>query len=142
MSHINLAFIAQLVKNPPAVQETAVWFLGQEDPLEKGKATHSSTLTWRIPWTVQSMRSQSRTQLNNFHVQRKYDHGTVVRGIFYTISFFFFWWIKKKKLERKTHDHTLYMLSDNESQIFFDFSYFPTTSSTEVFFRHLSTFKI
>jgi len=96
MSHINLAFIAQLVKNLPAVQETAVWFLGREDPLEKGKATHSSTLTWRIPWTEQSMRSQSWTQLNNFHVQRKYDHGMVVRGICYTISFFFFWWIKKK----------------------------------------------
>ena len=43
---------AQLVKNPPAVQETLVPFLGQEDPLEKGKATHSSILAWRIPWTV------------------------------------------------------------------------------------------
>ena len=38
--------MAQLVKNPPAMQET--W----EDPLEKGKATHSSNLAWRIPWTV------------------------------------------------------------------------------------------
>ena len=34
--------MAQLVKNPPAMQETPVWFLGQEDPLEKGQATHSS----------------------------------------------------------------------------------------------------
>ena len=42
----------QLVKNPPAMQETPVWFLGQEDPLGKGKATHSSILAWRIPWTV------------------------------------------------------------------------------------------
>ena len=41
--------IAQLVKNPPAVQETPVRFLGREDPLEKGEATHSSTLAWRIP---------------------------------------------------------------------------------------------
>ena len=39
-----------LVKNPPAMQETWVWFLGWEDPLEKGKATHSSILAWRIPW--------------------------------------------------------------------------------------------
>ena len=42
----------QLVKNLPAVQETLVRFLGQEDPLEKGQATHSSILAWRIPWSV------------------------------------------------------------------------------------------
>ena len=41
--------IAQLVKNPPAMQETLVQFLGEEDPLEKGTATHSSILAWRIP---------------------------------------------------------------------------------------------
>ena len=52
------SLVAQLVKNPPAVQETPVRFLGQEEPLEKGKATHSSILAWRIPWTVLSMRSQ------------------------------------------------------------------------------------
>jgi len=45
-------YIAQLVKNPPAMQETWVRFLGWEDLLEKGKATHSSILAWRIPWTV------------------------------------------------------------------------------------------
>ena len=44
-------YIAQLVKNPPAMQETPVLFLGWEDPLEKGKATHSSILAYRIPWT-------------------------------------------------------------------------------------------
>ena len=49
---------AQLVKNSPAMQELSVWFLGQENPLEKGKATHSSILVWRIPWTIQSMGSQ------------------------------------------------------------------------------------
>ena len=43
---------AQLVKNLPAMWETWVPFLGQEDPLEKGKATHPRTLAWRIPWTV------------------------------------------------------------------------------------------
>ena len=42
------SLIVQLVKNPPALQETPVQFLGQEDPLEKGKATHSSILAWRI----------------------------------------------------------------------------------------------
>ena len=40
-----------MVKNPPAVQETQVQPLGQEDPLEKGLATHSSMLAWRIRWT-------------------------------------------------------------------------------------------
>ena len=43
--------MAQIVKNLPAMQETHVQSLGQEDPLEKGMATHSSILVWRIPWT-------------------------------------------------------------------------------------------
>ena len=46
------SFVAQLVKNPPAMRETWVQSLGWEDPLERGKATHSSILAWRIPWTV------------------------------------------------------------------------------------------
>ena len=49
---------AQLVKNLPAMQEIWVQSLGWEDPLEKGKATLSSILAWRIPWTVYSMGSQ------------------------------------------------------------------------------------
>ena len=44
--------VAQLVKNLPTMWETWVLFLGWEDPLEKGKATHSSILTWIIPWIV------------------------------------------------------------------------------------------
>ena len=44
--------VAQLVKNPPAMRETWVQSLGWEDPLEKGKATRSSILAWRIPRTV------------------------------------------------------------------------------------------
>ena len=43
--------MTQAVKSLPAVQETEVRSLGQEDPLEEGMATHSSALTWRIPWT-------------------------------------------------------------------------------------------
>ena len=46
------SLIAHLVKNPPATQETPVRFLGQEDPLEKQMATHSSILACRIAWTV------------------------------------------------------------------------------------------
>ena len=42
-----------MVKNLPAVQENWVQSLGQEDPLEKGMATHSSILAWRIPWTME-----------------------------------------------------------------------------------------
>ena len=46
------SLVAQLIKNPPAMWETWVLSLGWEDPLEKGKATHSSVVAWRIPWTV------------------------------------------------------------------------------------------
>ena len=57
------SLVAQMVKNPPAVWETWVRSLGQEDTLEKEMATHSSILAWRIPWTedlggLQSMGSQ------------------------------------------------------------------------------------
>ena len=51
------SLVAQLVKNLPAMWETWVRSLGWGDPLEKGTATHSSNLAWRIPWTVQSMGS-------------------------------------------------------------------------------------
>ena len=63
------SLVAQLVKNPSAMQETCVESLGWEDPLEKGKATHSSILAWRIPWTIQSIGHKSQTQLSNFHFQ-------------------------------------------------------------------------
>ena len=46
------SLVTQLVKNPPAMWETWVQSLGWEDPLEKGMATHTSILAWRIPWTV------------------------------------------------------------------------------------------
>ena len=52
------SLVAQLVKNPPAMQETWIRSLGWEDPLEKGKTTHSSILAWRIARTIQSMGSQ------------------------------------------------------------------------------------
>ena len=52
------SLVAQLVKNPSAMQETWVQSLGWEDPLEKGKATHSNILAWRIQWTVESVVSQ------------------------------------------------------------------------------------
>ena len=51
--------VAQMVKNPPAMQEIQVHSLGWEDPLEKGMATHASILAWRIPWTEESERVHS-----------------------------------------------------------------------------------
>ena len=65
------SLVAQMVKNPPAVQETWVQSLGWEDPLEEGMATHSNILAWRIPmdrgaWhaTVHGV-TKSRTQLGD-----------------------------------------------------------------------------
>ena len=52
LMHIRASLVAQLVKNLPAMRETWVPSQGREDPLEKGKAAHSSILAWRIPWTV------------------------------------------------------------------------------------------
>ena len=77
---INICFyinsqLAQMVKNPPAMLETWIRYLGWEDPLEKGMTTLSSILAWRIPWTeepggLQSMDgvTKSQTQLSDFHV--------------------------------------------------------------------------
>ena len=67
---MKLPLVTQIVKDLPAMRETQVRPLGREDPLEKGMATHSSILAWEIPWTeqpggLQSMGSQSRTQLSN-----------------------------------------------------------------------------
>ena len=51
---ILVSLMAQIVKNLSAIQETQVQSLGREDPLEKGKATHSSSLAWEIPWTEET----------------------------------------------------------------------------------------
>ena len=58
--HVRTAsLVAQMVKNPPAMQKTQVQSLGREDALEKEMATHSSTLAWEIPWTEEPGRLQS-----------------------------------------------------------------------------------
>ena len=70
---VGASLVAQMVKNLPEMQETGVWSLGWEGPLEKGTATHTSILAWRIPWTeeprgLQSMGStKSRTWLSDFY---------------------------------------------------------------------------
>ena len=65
------SLVAQMVKNPLSMHETWVQFLGWEDPLEKGKATHSGILAWRIPWTEEPDRlhgvTKSQTRLSKFH---------------------------------------------------------------------------
>ena len=58
-AHTQSLLVAQMVKNLPAVRETWIWSLGQEDPLEKGTAVHSSVLAWRIPWIEEPARLQS-----------------------------------------------------------------------------------
>jgi len=64
-----VSLVAQLVKNLTATQETWVQLLGWEDPLEKGKATHSGILVWRILWTIYIVHgvAKSRTRLSDFH---------------------------------------------------------------------------
>ena len=53
------SLVAQMAKNLPAIQETWVWSLGQEDPLEKGMTIHSNIFAWRIAWTEEPGRLQS-----------------------------------------------------------------------------------
>ena len=53
------SLVVQSVKNLPPMQDTQVWLLSREDPLEKEMATHSSVLGWRIPWTEEPGRLQS-----------------------------------------------------------------------------------
>ena len=74
-SFARASLVAQMVKNLPAMREAWVQSLGQEDPLEKGMAAHSSILTWRIPWTeepgglqsVGSQRVDMTEQLTHTH---------------------------------------------------------------------------
>ena len=54
MVYKGASLVAQMVKKMPAMRETSVWSLGQEDLLEKGMATHSSVLAWRTPWTEEA----------------------------------------------------------------------------------------
>ena len=58
-TYFGASLVAQMVKRLPAVRETGVRSLGQEDPLEKEMATHSSTLAWKISWTEEPGRIQS-----------------------------------------------------------------------------------
>ena len=63
-----VSIVAQLVRNLPAMWESWVRSLAWEDPLEKGKATHSNILAWRIPWTIHGV-AKTRTQQSDFQFQ-------------------------------------------------------------------------
>ena len=70
MSLEGASLVAQLLKNLPAMWETWVRSLGWEDPLEKGKATHSSTLAWRIPYSPWGRKESDMTeQLSLSHLE-------------------------------------------------------------------------
>ena len=82
------SFVAQLVKNPPSMVETWVQSLGWEDPLEKGKAIHSSVLAWRIPSTEQFMgglkesdTTEQRSLLSNGMVKGENNIGNMENNI-------------------------------------------------------------
>ena len=80
------SLMAQLVKNLPAMWETWVWSLGWEDPLEKGKATHSNILAWRILWTIYMGLQRVRYDWVTFTWQDLY----YPIGLLYCFHFFFF----------------------------------------------------
>ena len=78
--------VAPMVKNLPAMRETQVQSLGWEDPLEKGMATHSSILAWRVPRTeepggLQPMGLQSQTRLSDWHYYYPSSHLTLGKSI-------------------------------------------------------------
>ena len=90
--------VAQRIKHLPAMQETRVWSLGWEDPLEKKMATHSSILAWRIPWTEEPGRLQSTglQKVGHDWMTSLYFftscHGTAGSFSMWTKSFFFSQW--------------------------------------------------
>ena len=74
------SLVAQMVKNPAAVRDIWVRSLGWEDPLEKGKATHCTILTWRIPWTVQCVGSKESDVTEQLSTAHSYLESPVDRG--------------------------------------------------------------
>ena len=77
------AMVAQMVKNPPAMQETWVWSLGQEDPLEEGMATHSSVFAWRIPVDREAWWATVHGVTNRHDWATKYIHSSSIKS--YTV---------------------------------------------------------
>ena len=93
--------VAQTGKNLPVMQETQVWSLGREDPLEKGMATHSSILAWRIPWTEKPGGPRSVGSQRAGHDWATDTLTQRLRACHY-MSCFFLMMIKEKKSHLKT----------------------------------------
>ena len=93
--------MAQTVKRLPKMRETQVRSLGQEDPLEKGMATHSSTAAWKIPWTEEPGRRQSMGSQRVGHDERL--HFTSLH--FKDIETFEFRWLSSKEPTRQCRSH-------------------------------------
>ena len=80
-------------------QETQVWFLGWEDPLGKVKATHSSVLAWRIPWTEEPDESKSCLHMTKFLQCIIYRYQSTFFSSFFEISSFFLWIFQARILQ-------------------------------------------
>ena len=149
------SLVVQLVKNLPAVQETWVGSLGQEDPLEKGMATHSSIIAWKVllteePGGPQSMGSQEldTTQLLNHQGVRN-----TLAGKFFTSSvtweaLFFFkmrhrfnLWDRKIPWRRKWHPLQLFLPGESHGQRSLAIVYGIVKSGTQLS-RHAHVFSI
>ena len=100
------SLVAQLVKKLPAILETQVQSQGWEDTLEKGMATHSSILAWRIPWTeepggLQSMGSQESDTTEHAHIYTYKTISSIVSSYLKQYNCLFISFIKKKSKENK-----------------------------------------
>ena len=89
-------------QNLPVMQEAWVRSLGWEDPLETGKATHSSILAWRIPWTIHS---QSQTWLSNLHFTLLNNFALWAAFMFYSMGLF-----HNLRIQLKKSDSVIYSL--------------------------------
>ena len=96
-----------VVKNPPVMQETGVRLLGQEDPLKKDMATHSSILTWRIPQTEELGELQSMGSQRFRHDGTQ--HSTMALGVACTLQ------LKHSQLDRSWNIHISNFQFDNKS---------------------------
>ena len=104
-----VSLVAQTVKNLPAMQETKVQSLGQEDPLEKDMATHSSILAWRIPWTKEPGRLQfmGSQRLRHNWDTNTWGFGRWEKGIENLCSPLIMYFLDKMCLNRTLYSRTL-----------------------------------
>ena len=112
MSRIWASLVAQWIKNLPEMQETWVQFLGQEDSMENGMATHSSILAWRIPWT------EEPGGLYSMQLQRVRQDWTTNMTLFHSTVFQIFLFLQQDcdVLETRGFSICCYSLSDPGAQ--------------------------